>query len=103
MGTSFTSNSREELTKLLGTHTEDLLRYGVQSLRLFGSMARGEARQDSDVDLLVEFEGAPTFDQFMDLKFFLEDMLSRPVDLVTKAALRPMMREAIERQAIRCA
>jgi predicted nucleotidyltransferase len=55
------------------------------------------------VDLLVEFDEAPTFDRFMDLKFFLEDLLSRRVDLVTRAALRPGMRPAIEREAVRVA
>jgi predicted nucleotidyltransferase len=52
---------------------------------------------------LVEFDGAPTFDLFMDLKFFLEDPLSRRVDLVTRAALRPKMRPIIEREAVRVA
>ena len=56
---------------------------GVRSLLLFGSAARGEAGPDSDVDLLVEFEGAPSFDRYMGLRIFLEDQLGRPVDLIT--------------------
>jgi hypothetical protein len=98
-----TASSREELTRLLLDHTIDLQRHGVKSLELFGSLARGEARPDSDVDLLVEFEGAPTFDRFMDLKFFLEDLLVRRVDLVTRAALKPRMRSIVEKESIRVA
>jgi uncharacterized protein len=70
--------------------------FGVKSLGIFGSCARGEERADSDIDILVEFvEGAKTFDQFMDLKFFLEDLFGRKVDLVTVDALRPQLREGI--------
>ena len=77
-----------------------LKRFGVASLRLFGSHSRDEAREDSDVDLLVLFETDARIDQFMDLKFFLQDPLGRPVDLVTQAAVRPEMRDEIERGAI---
>ena len=70
--------------------------FGVKSIGVFGSHARGEERVDSDVDVLVEFvEGAKTFDHFMDLKFFLEDLFGRRVDLVTTDALRPQIREGI--------
>ncbi len=94
---------REELIALLRGRVQDLRRFGVRSLELFGSLARDEAHAGSDVDLLVEFDEGPTFDQFMDLKFFLEDLLSRRVDLVTRAALRPGMRPVIEREAVRVA
>ncbi|HTS53028.1 MAG TPA: nucleotidyltransferase family protein [Burkholderiales bacterium] len=94
---------REELIALLRGCSQDLQRFRVRSLELFGSLARGEAHAASDVDLLVEFDDGPTFDQFMDLKFFLEDLLSRRVDLVTRAALKPRMRPIIEREAVRVA
>jgi predicted nucleotidyltransferase len=94
---------RDELIALLRDRAQDLRRLRVRSLDLFGSLARDEAHAGSDVDLLVEFDDGPTFDQFMDLKFFLEDLLSRRVDLVTRAALRPGMRPAIEREAVRVA
>jgi len=68
--------------------------------RLFGSAARDEARDDSDLDLLVAFEVGPTFDSFMGLKFFLEDHLGRRVDLVTPDALKPRMRPIVEREAV---
>lgn len=95
--------SRDELVALLRSRAQDLRRLGVASLDLFGSLARGEASPASDIDLLVEFEGGASFDRYMDLKFFLEGLLSRRIDLVTRAALRPGMRPAIEREAIRVA
>lgn len=98
-----TSLRRDELIALLRGRTQDLQRFRVRSLDLFGSLARDEGHPGSDVDLLVEFDGPATFDQFMDLKFFLEDLLSRRVDLVTRAALKPRMRPIIEREAVRVA
>ena len=94
---------RDELIALLRGRAQDLRRFRVKSLDLFGSLARDEAHAASDVDLLVEFDEGPTFDQFMDLKFFLEELLSQRVDLVTRAALRPRMRPVIEREAVRVA
>ncbi len=79
------------LTSLFPTLRE---RFGVRSLGVFGSWARGDARPDSDIDLLVEFE-ATTFRRYMGLKFHLEDLLGRRVDLVTRAALRPRLREHV--------
>lgn len=86
-------------TALAGQLPDLRRKYGVRALALFGSQARGDARPDSDVDLLVEFEN-PTFDNFMNLKFDLEQRLRRPVDLVTRAALRPRLRPYIEAEAI---
>jgi len=94
---------REGLLALLRGRAQDLQRFRVRSLDLFGSLARDEGHAGSDVDLLVEFDGAATFDQFMDLKFFLEDLLSRRVDLVTRSALKPRMRPIVEREAVRVA
>jgi predicted nucleotidyltransferase len=78
-------------------------RYGVKRLMLFGSVVRGTARPESDVDILVDFMGRPDFDHFMDLKFFLEDLLTVKVDLVTRDALRPRMRPVIEQEALNVA
>ena len=90
-----------EIIQLLRQHRDELRkRFGVKSLAVFGSVARGEARPDSDVDILVEFEGRATFDRYMGLKFFLEDLLGRRVDLVTRKALKPRMRPYVEREAI---
>jgi predicted nucleotidyltransferase len=75
-------------------------KYGVKSLAVFGSMARGDDREGSDVDLLVTFDGPATFDNFMGLKLYLEDTLGRPVDLGTPDTLRPEIRAHVERDLI---
>lgn len=63
-------------------------------------MARGGAQQTSDLDLLVDFPTSPSFEQFMDLKLALEDLLNVRVDLVTRNGLRAELRERIEREAV---
>ncbi|MGQ0605321.1 MAG: nucleotidyltransferase family protein [Anaerolineales bacterium] len=92
--------NREETISLLAQHQADLARLGVKSLAVFGSVARGEARSDSDVDVLVEFVGRATFDGYMQIKFFLEGLLGRRVDLVTRRALKPRLAQRVERDAI---
>jgi hypothetical protein len=94
---------RAEVTATLQGHRERIAALGVRSLFLFGSVARDEAHADSDVDLLVDFAKSPTFRGYMDLKFFLEDLLGRRVDLVTRTGLRPRALPAVEREAIRVA
>jgi uncharacterized protein len=88
----------EALEKLIG-HKKELALFGIKSLAIFGSVARDEAVEDSDVDILVEFAAPATFNGYMDLKFFLEDLLGGPVDLVTRRSIRPRIREQIEREA----
>jgi len=85
--------------RLLTEHRQDLRQFGVKSLALFGSVVRDENRPDSDVDILVEFEGAATFDRYMGLRFFLQDLLASPVDLVTRKALKPRLRPYVEQEA----
>ena len=80
-----------------------MARLDVASLSIFGSVARNEAGVDSDIDILVSFSGASTFDRYMDLKALLEQATGRRVDLVTQAALRPELRADIEREAVRVA
>jgi predicted nucleotidyltransferase len=72
-------------------------RFGVKSLGLFGSIARGDASPDSDIDILVEFD-TPSFDHYMELKFYLEELLGRSVDLVLKGSLKPALRDHILRE-----
>lgn len=76
------------------------LTYGVKSLGVFGSFVREEATERSDLDILVEFEGAPTFRKYMDLKFFLEDLFGRKVDLVIQADIKPQIREQILEEVV---
>lgn len=73
-------------------------RFGVTRLALFGSIVRGTARSDSDVDVLVAFDGPAISARYFGVQFYLEDLLGRPVDLVTERALRPELRPAIERE-----
>ncbi len=85
---------------LLKSHFAELEKFGVKSLALFGSTARGEATLKSDIDLLVEFSNPVTFDAYMNAKFFLEDLLGSQVDLVIKETLKPRLKPRIESEAI---
>lgn len=90
----------DQVLAILTEHQEAIKNYGVKSLAIFGSVARDEAKPDSDVDILVEFEGTVTFDRYMDLKFYLEDQLGRRVDLVSHKMLKPQIRQNVEQEAI---
>ena len=68
--------------------------FNVKSLALFGSAARDESHALSDIDMLVEFKDKATFDPYMKLKFFLENTLGCPVDLVTRKALKQRLRDS---------
>jgi predicted nucleotidyltransferase len=76
-------------------------RSGVTRLALFGSLARDAGREDSDVDILVAFDGPATSRRYFGVQFYLEDLFGRPVDLVTEKALRAELRPFIEKEAIR--
>ena len=78
-------------------------RFGAKHISVFGSAARDELNEASDIDVLVEFDGLPTFDNYMGLKFFLQDLFKRRVDLVTRDSIKPRMRQIIERDLIRVA
>lgn len=75
-------------------------RFGVTRLALFGSTARDTAIIDSDVDVLVAFDGPATSKRYFGVQFYLEDMLGCPVDLVTEKALRPELRPYIDQDRI---
>jgi predicted nucleotidyltransferase len=78
-------------------------RFGVVSVRLFGSVARDEAGPDSDVDILVEFSGPVSLFLLADLREFLMEALGRSVDVGTEGSLRPRIREAVVAEAVRVA
>ncbi|MDQ3565619.1 MAG: nucleotidyltransferase family protein [Pseudomonadota bacterium] len=94
--------NRNETLKLLQAHKPHLAReFGVTALALFGSAARDVAGANSDIDILIAFDGPATSKRYFGVQFYLEDLLGRPVDLVTEKALRPELRPHIEREAIR--
>ena len=94
---------RDDVLRVLGEHKDEFARFGVKSLSIFGSVARDEAREDSDLDVLVEFEGRLTYDRYCDVRFYIEDLLGQKVDLVPEKDLRPAIRPHVERDAIRVA
>lgn len=91
------------LTKLKERIEEIRQRFSVRNLSIFGSIARDEAADDSDVDVLVVFDREGSFDLFIDLKFYLEELLETGIDLVTDKALRPQVRRIIEQELIHVA
>jgi predicted nucleotidyltransferase len=88
-------STREQVVETLSRHRAEMGRFGVASLHLFGSIARGTPTDKSDIDLLVTFEGRATFDAYMGLKLLLEDLLGRKVDLATSRAIKPSLRARI--------
>jgi uncharacterized protein len=96
--------NRSTILNLLSEHQGEVReRFGVRQLALFGSAARDDLRVDSDIDVLVEFDGPATFDRYFDLKAYLEQLLGRPVDLVTDRGLKPRARRHVEKDLIRVA
>jgi len=93
-------NRAEILEHLARSKSELAARYGVTRLALFGSTARDSACADSDIDILVSFDGPATSERYFGVQFHLEDLLGRPIDLVTDKALRPELRPFIEREAV---
>ena len=94
------SSYRQTVLTRLADRLDTIRGFGVQTLALFGSVARDEATETSDLDFLVEFEGAATFDRYMDLKIFLEDLFEKPIDLVTKRSLKPQIRQTVLEESI---
>jgi len=93
-------NRAQVLQQLAQCKPTLVVRYGVIDLALFGSTVRDAARVDSDIDILVSFDGPATSERYFGVQFFLEDLLGRPVDLVTDKALRPELRPFIEKEAV---
>lgn len=92
---------RAQTLKLLASNKAVLVeRFHVSRLALFGSMARDGAMLESDIDVLVGFDGPATSERYFGVQFYLEDLFGRRVDLVTDKALRPELRPSVEREAI---
>ena len=93
--------NREAVLDALRDHRGVLAeQFGVASLALFGSFARDQATDTSDIDILVRFDGPATSKAYFGVQFYLEDLLGRPVDLVTEKAVRPELRPYVEREAM---
>ncbi|MDF0750701.1 nucleotidyltransferase family protein [Marinobacter sp. 71-i] len=93
---------RKRALELLTHSKPDLeARFGVTQLALFGSTARDTATSNSDIDVLVAFDGPATSKRYFGVQFYLEDLLGCPVDLVTEKALRPELRPYVEREQVR--
>jgi predicted nucleotidyltransferase len=90
---------REQILKSLQKDQAALRRMGVRRIGLFGSVVRGEAQEDSDLDFVVELERV-SFDGYMDLKFHLEDRFRKKVDLVLSHMIKPALRRRIHGEMI---
>jgi uncharacterized protein len=92
---------RDDILKCMGECRREISdRFSVERVGLFGSAARNELRNDSDVDALVSLRGAATFDGYMGLQFYFEERFGRK-DLVTERGLKPRVRPYLERDLIR--
>jgi hypothetical protein len=87
----------KEIMSLLKKHKGLLKKYKVKRVGLFGSYVRGEQKKHSDIDFLVEFK-EPTFDNFIDLVFELEDLFGRKVELITNGSLSPYIQPYVEKE-----
>lgn len=90
---------KKEILSILSANETKIRSFGVRNLSLFGSTARDEDTSESDLDFIVEFE-RKSFDSYMDLKLFLEDLFGRRVDLVLADGIKPRLRAAILGEAI---
>ena len=94
---------RAEALQVIAEHEAELRALGVRSLSIFGSVARDQAGQGSDVDLLVEFDRPVGFFHLFEVQDRLEALLRCRVDLVTRGGLRPELREQVLAEAVRAA
>ena len=90
----------EAISKLSMVKPELTERFGVSRIAMFGSTARDVADSESDIDILVAFDGSATSARYFGVQFLLEDLLGCKVDLVTEKALRPELRSYVEQEAI---
>ncbi len=90
---------KDKIINLINDNQIVIRHYGVARLGLFGSVVRGEEKENSDIDLIAEFKpGMKNYDNFINLCFFFEDMLGRKVDLLTPEGISPIIRKNIERE-----
>ncbi len=93
--------SLDEIKEIIKRHKEELKeKYGVKEIGIFGSFVREEAREDSDIDILVEFEKPVGFFKFLELEEYLSHLIGRKVDLVSKKALKPHIGKYILKEVV---
>jgi predicted nucleotidyltransferase len=84
------AKDKNDILNILKANRDQLSEFGIKQIGLFGSFVRGQQRDASDIDFLVEFEASEkTFDNFIGLSFFLEDLFDQKVEIVTKESLSP--------------
>ena len=92
--------NKDDILNIIDSQLDKLKRdFSVKQVGLFGSAVRGELSEQSDIDILVDL-AEPTFDHYMDLKFFLEKLLMTQVDLVLKDSVKPRLKSTIDREVI---
>lgn len=91
--------SRDEIIRLIEKNRDTIRSYGVKRLGLFGSFARNRGTDESDLDFVVELE-IKSFDTYMGLKFFLEELFHSPVDLVLMDTIKPRLRSVILEETV---
>lgn len=93
--------TKEDIFRKIKENREKIRGFGVKRIGIFGSYLRGKQREDSDIDFVVEFEeDKKTFNNFIGLAFFLEDLFGRKVDLLTPEGTSPYIKPYIERHAV---
>jgi len=94
--------NKNDIIIFLQTHKDELeQRFGVVSVGLFGSYARGEAREDSDIDIAIELNPAnKSLSNFLGIRRYLEDQLGRTVDLGIESTLKPLVRDLVAKEII---
>ena len=97
---NFNMLTNKEIIKIIQDNTGAIKTYGVKRIGIFGSFVRSRQNNKSDIDVLVEFDaGKKAFDNYMELKFYLENLFHRKVDLVIKDALKPRIKQYILKEA----
>lgn len=97
--TEIKSEKIEVVSQISAIRQELTDRFTVKRIGVFGSFARGDEGPESDIDIVVEFD-SPTFDHYMDLKFRLEEIFQRPVDLVVADTIKPRLRPIVEQEVL---
>lgn len=92
--------NKEKVLEVIKKQENLFNKYYIKTLALFGSTARNEATENSDLDFLVEFNQSPTLSMYMNLKFYLEELFNKPVDLVTIKSIKAIIKESILAEAV---